>query len=205
MLSIKDINEVSFRKSNFSGYNSDDVDQFIDEVLETVTALTKENAEIKTRKTDDSAAVQQLQAKNAELQEKLSILAAKIESYRAEEDGIKDAILSAQRLGNASIREAKAKAEKIVNDANAKADALVKDAKGRSETLVKSYEKQIAAKEKELENMKREVTNFRASLYGIYKEHLAVLEKIPTFDLPEEEQEEKRPPRNRRRYIPSPK
>ena len=57
MLSIKDINEVSFRKSNFSGYNSDDVDQFIDEVLETVTALTKENAEIKTRKTDDSAAV----------------------------------------------------------------------------------------------------------------------------------------------------
>ena len=114
MLSIKDINEVSFRKSNFSGYNSDDVDQFIDEVLETVTALTKENAEIKTRKTDDSAAVQQLQAKNAELQEKLSILAAKIESYRAEEDGIKDAILSAQRLGNASIREAKAKAEKIM-------------------------------------------------------------------------------------------
>ena len=94
MLSIKDINEVSFRKSNFSGYNSDDVDQFIDEVLETVTALTKENAEIKTRKTDDSAAVQQLQAKNAELQEKLSILAAKIESYRAEEDGIKDAILA---------------------------------------------------------------------------------------------------------------
>ena len=63
MLSIKDINEVSFRKSNFSGYNSDDVDQFIDEVLETVTALTKENAEFKTRKTDDSAAVQQLQAK----------------------------------------------------------------------------------------------------------------------------------------------
>lgn len=48
----------------------------------------------------------------------------------------------------ASIREAKAKAEKIVNDANAKADALVKDAKGRSETLVKSYEKQIAAKRK---------------------------------------------------------
>ena len=161
--------------------------------METVTALTKENAEIKTRKTDDSAAVQQLQVKNAELQEKLSILAAKIESYRAEEDGIKDAILSAQRLGNASIREAKAKAEKIVNDANAKADALVKDAKGRSETLVKSYEKQIAAKEKELEDMKREVTNFRASLYGIYKEHLAVIEKIPTFDLPEEEQEEKAP------------
>ena len=90
-----------------------------------------------------------------------------------------------------------------MNDANAKADALVKDAKGRSETLVKSYEKQIAAKEKELENMKREVTNFRASLYGIYKEHLAVIEKIPTFDLPEEEQEEKAPAEEPTRYTPS--
>ena len=38
MLSIKDINEVSFRKSNFSGYNSDDVDQFIDCLLYTSDA-----------------------------------------------------------------------------------------------------------------------------------------------------------------------
>ena len=73
MLSIKDIQEVSFRKSNFSGYNSDDVDQFIDEVLETVTALAKENAEAKTRTTDNGSRVSELAAKNAELQEKLSI------------------------------------------------------------------------------------------------------------------------------------
>ena len=143
MLSIKDINEVSFRKSNFSGYNSDDVDQFIDEVLETVTALTKENAEIKTRKTDDSAAVQQLQAKNAELQEKLSILAAKIESYRAEEDGIKDAILSAQRLGNASIREAKAKAEAeaelaALKKAQEEAEAAALKAKAEAEAKARA-------------------------------------------------------------------
>ena len=63
---------------------------------------------------------------------------------------------------------------------------------------MKSYEKQIAAKEKELENMKREVTNFRASLYGIYKEHLAVIEKIPTFDCRRKSRRKKRPPRNRR-------
>mgnify|MGYP000452997677 CR=1 FL=1 len=105
MLSIKDIQDVSFRKSNFSGYNSDDVDQFIDEVLETVTALAKENAEAKTRTTDNSARVNELTAKNAELQEKLSILAEKIEAYRADEDGIKDAILSAQRL--ATLRSAR--------------------------------------------------------------------------------------------------
>ena len=65
--------------------------------------------------------------------------------------------------------------------------------------LTTAAEKILAAKEKELENMKREVTNFRASLYGIYKEHLAVIEKIPTFDLPEEEQEEKAKQENEER------
>lgn len=189
MLSIKDIQEVSFRKSNFSGYNSDDVDQFIDEVLETVTALAKENTEAKTRTTDNGSRVSELAAKNAELQEKLSILAEKIEAYRADEDGIKDAILSAQRLGNASLREAKAKAEAIVSDANAKAEKIVSEARAKSQNLVDSYKSQIAEKEKELEMMKREVTTFRASLYEIYRSHIAVIEKIPEYDFDDEAEE----------------
>lgn len=205
MLSIKDIQEVSFRKSNFSGYNSDDVDQFIDEVLETVTALAKENAEAKTRTTDNGSRVSELVAKNAELQEKLSILAEKIEAYRADEDGIKDAILSAQRLGNASLREAKAKAEAIVSDANARAEKIVNDARAKSQNLVESYKSQIADKEKELEMMKREVTAFRASLYEIYRSHIAVIEKIPEYDFDDEAEEiVSAPAEPRISYIPQP-
>lgn len=190
MLSIKDINEISFRKSNFSGYNSDDVDQFIDEVIETVTALAKENAEIKSRTTGDGDRTAELTAKNAELQEKISILAEKIEAYRAEEDGIKEAILSAQRLGSASIREAKAKAETIVSDANAKAEGIVAEARMKSQTLVESYKGQIADKERELATVKREVSSFRASLYEMYRNHIALIEKIPEYDMPDEEEEE---------------
>ena len=184
MLSIKDINEVSFRKSNFSGYNSDDVDQFIDDVLETVTALAKENAEIKSHTTDSSSKVAELTAKNAELQEKLSILAAKIESYRQDEDGIKEAILSAQRLGSASIREAKAKAETIVADANAKAETILAEARVKSQNMVENYQAQIAEKEAELEAIKREVGAFRSSLYDMYREHLAAIERIPEYEAP---------------------
>ena len=205
MLSIKDIQEVSFRKSNFSGYNSDDVDQFIDEVLETVTALAKENAEAKTRTTDNGSRVSELAAKNVELQEKLSILAEKIEAYRADEDGIKDAILSAQRLGNSSLREAKAKAEAIVSDANARAEKIVNDARAKSQNLVESYKSQIADKEKELEMMKREVTAFRASLYEIYRSHIAVIEKIPEYDFDDEAEEiVSAPAEPRISYIPQP-
>ena len=34
MLTLNDIINVSFRKSNFSGYRTEDVDEFIDEVKE---------------------------------------------------------------------------------------------------------------------------------------------------------------------------
>ena len=185
MLSIKDINEVSFRKSNFSGYNSDDVDQFIDEVLETVTALAKENAEIKSRTSDTSSKVAELTAKNTELQEKLSVLAAKIETYREEEEGIKEALLSAQRLGNSAIREAKAKAENIVSEANAKAESLLAEARVKSQSMIENYQVQIDTKKNELESIQREVTAFRSSLYEMYREHIAAIEKLPEFDVPE--------------------
>lgn len=194
MLSIKEINEISFRKSNFSGYNSDDVDQFIDEVLETVTALAKENAEIKSRTSDSSSRVAELTAKNTELQEKLSVLAAKIEAYREDEDGIKEALLSAQRLGSASIREAKAKAENIVSEANAKAEDIMSEARAKSQDMIESYQTQINAKKEELEAIQREVTTFRSSLYEMYREHIAVIEKLPEFDLPEKKEEPKAAP-----------
>ncbi len=193
MLSIKEINEISFRKSNFSGYNSDDVDQFIDDVLETVTALAKENAEIKSRTTDSSSRVAELTAKNTELQEKLSVLAAKIEAYREDEDGIKEALLSAQRLGSASIREAKTKAENIVSEANAKAESIMAEARAKSQDMIDSYQSQIDAKKEELEAIQREVTSFRSSLYEMYREHIAVIEKLPEFDLPEKTVEKEVP------------
>ena len=79
---------------------------------------------------DNGSRVSELAAKNAE-QQKLFILAEKIEAYRADEDGIKDAIPQClaprQRF---CCAEAKAKAGgAIVSDANAPAEKIVNDAR----------------------------------------------------------------------------
>lgn len=174
MLTLKQINEISFRKSSFSGYRPEDVDNFIDEVVESFTALAKENQLYKSKATE-------LAAKNAEMREKLVVLAEKIESYREDEDGIKDALLSAQRIGSASIKEAKKKADVLLADATAKANELIDDAKLKSAEIVAACEVKIAAKEKELEALKAAVTSFRASLYDMYREHLSLIEKLPDY------------------------
>ena len=174
MLTLKQINEISFRKSSFSGYRPEDVDNFIDEVVESFTALAKENQLYKAKATE-------LAAKNAEMREKLVVLAEKIESYREDEDGIKDALLSAQRLGSASIKEAKKKADATLADATIKANTLIDDAKNKSAEIIAACDEKIAAKEKELEALKAAVTAFRSSLYDMYRDHLSLIEKLPDY------------------------
>ena len=43
MLTVKEINEISFGKAGFSGYKPEDVDNFIDEVVESFQQLQAEN------------------------------------------------------------------------------------------------------------------------------------------------------------------
>ncbi len=174
MLTLKQISEISFRKSSFSGYKPEDVDEFIDEVTESYKTLSKENQTYKAKASE-------LAAKNNELLEKLHILAEKVETYKNDEDGIKEALLSAQRMGATSIREANQKADDIVSQANRKADDMLEEAKKKSSDILDGYQEKIAAKERELDLIKHQVTKFRSSLFDMYRTHLSDIESIPDF------------------------
>lgn len=174
MLTLKKINEISFRKSGFSGYKPEDVDDFIDEVSESFAALLKENQSYKAKAAE-------LAAKNVDMREKLVALAEKVENYKADEDGIKNALLSAQKLANASIKDAKKQAELIIAEANAKADEILNEANKKSAYIVENYKSKIEEKEKEYDAIKEEVTNFRSSLYEIYRNHITAIEAIPDY------------------------
>ncbi len=161
MLSLNDIINASFRKSGFSGYRTDDVDQFIDQVKESYDTLMKKNIEQKEE-------YEKLKAENDQLLEKLKILAAKIEDYRAEEEDIKNALVSAQKLGDASIRESRHKAEIILKDANLKAERIISTAN-----------QEIVEQKKEMERLQQSVSDFRSKLLDIYKEHLTLIDALP--------------------------
>jgi cell division initiation protein len=162
MLSLNDIINASFKKSGFSGYRTDDVDQFIDQVKESYDDLIKKNIKQKEE-------YERLKAENDQLLEKLKILAAKIEDYRSEEDEIKNALVSAQKLGDASIRESRHKAEIIIKDANLKAERIIAGAK-----------RNVSEQQNELDRLQKTVSDFRSRLLNIYKEHLTLIDALPT-------------------------
>jgi len=162
MLSMNDIINASFRKSGFSGYRTDDVDQFIDQVKESYDVLIKKGI-------DQKEEYEKLKSENDQLLEKLKILAAKVEDYRVEEDEIKNALVSAQKLGDASIRESRHKAEIIIKDANIKAERIISGAK-----------QSVIEQQDELERLHKTVSDFRSKLLNIYKEHLTLIDALPT-------------------------
>lgn len=151
-LNLEDIINVGFHKSNIGGYKAEEVDMFIDSVQETF--------EQKKREADD-------------LKKKLAILAKKVEQYRTEEESIKSTLLNAQKLADASVREAKHKAEVIIKDAQDQAHNIV----GNVEN---SYDQEV----ENLKNMKCEVSKFRGQLLQMYKEHLKLIDALPKQEEP---------------------
>ncbi len=161
MMTLNDIINIGFRKSGFSGYKAEDVDGFVDRVRESYDQLLKTNV-------SQAEQIDKLKAENEQNIEKLKVLAGRIEEYRAQEDEIKNALISAQKLSDASVREARHKAEIIIKDANLKAEHIIANA-----------DEKITDQKREMERLQQAVSDFRTKLLGAYKEHLTLIDALP--------------------------
>lgn len=209
MLTVKEINEVSFGKAGFSGYKPEDVDNFIDKVAASFQELLTER-DTAIKQTEELAALNsELAAKNSDSQRKLSLLAQKVETYRSDEEGIKEAIISAQRMSKIMVQEAEQKAADIVHEARAQAEAKLLEANEEARRITQNAESDAAkaakeyaglaeTKKAELEEIKKQVTAFRSSLLEMYKKHLECIDHIPAFRQKDDEPEAVKP------LIPAP-
>ena len=92
-MNSREIKEKQFKKSAMFGYKTADVDEYIAEISEEFEVLEK---------------------KNAELLEKLEILAKKVRQYRANEEQLKIAILDAQKHASDIVSNATEKSDKML-------------------------------------------------------------------------------------------
>lgn len=124
MLTPDKIKEKQFQSSGRGSYRADDVDTFMSEV---------------------SASYEQMFKENGDLIRKISILAKKVEEYRADEESLKLALLNAQKLADQIVSEAKEKAEKDSAEAVAAAEKKVADANAEAEELSANSKRESAA------------------------------------------------------------
>ena len=107
MFTPQQIEQVSFGRATFGGYDMQAVDEFLEPLLEDYVTLYKENALLKS---------------------KMKVLVGKLEEYRNNEASMKDAIVNAQKTCDKMVKEAEAKCAQMLNDANAAAIENAKNA-----------------------------------------------------------------------------
>ena len=147
MLTPQEVSNRVFPKAVMGGYNMALVDEFLDELTNDYTALYKENATLKA---------------------KMKVLVDKVEEYRATEDSMRAALLTAQKMANTMVEEAEQKK-----------NALLADAESAARTKIGTLQSEIETEQQRLEAAKAETAEFIEKLRGLYMQGLGFLDTVP--------------------------
>ncbi len=146
MITAQDIREKTFEKSRIGGYDMASVDDFLEELADDVTAYQKENAVLKS---------------------KMKVLVDKIEEYRANEEALNMAVLSAQKL-----------AVQIENDARTRSAAMIEEAEQQVKARVGGIEAETEKQEKRLADAKAATEKFFEAARALCNTQLRNLDAI---------------------------
>lgn len=106
MITAQDIQEKAFERAG-KGYNMEQVDEFLDELAADFSAMSRENASLKS---------------------KMKMLVQKMDEYRQTEDSMRLALLSAQKLSSQIESEAREKSDSLIAEAKQQAERLTREA-----------------------------------------------------------------------------
>jgi cell division initiation protein len=120
-----------FTKANFGGYNIQQVDTFLDTLIEDYGALYQENATLKS---------------------KMKLLVDKVEEYRSTEDAMRKALHSAQKMADELIQEGEAKKAAAI-------EAAVTEAQQQSEAVRAQLALQEEAEQAKLDALRTDLAN----------------------------------------------
>lgn len=142
----QDIREKTFEKAMFGGYDMAAVQNYQEEVATELANAQKEVAVLKG---------------------KMKVLVDKIEEYRASEDAMRLAILSAQKVG-----------KQIEDDAQARADKILSEAKNTSDRILGGLQHETANEEAKLLTAKTSCAKFLEDVRNLCMNQLEYLDKI---------------------------
>ena len=149
MFTPQEIQEKTFVKAVFGGYDMQTVDEFLEPLTEDYITLYKENAVLKS---------------------KMKILVEKLEEYRSQEQSMRKAILSAQRTADAMVAEAEKKCARLMNEAQttvqtksvdvdaivAQEEERINNAKQTAQSFIENLERDIRGHLELLEKLKKQ-------------------------------------------------
>ena len=186
LLNAKGIKEVTFATS-MSGYKKDEVDALLDKAFEDY---------------------QQFEVSLSALQNKISSLESELAEKELSMNSINTVLISAQKLADEIVSNAKIESENIINAANneaesiklrtkkaleeidlvlteqknnaqAQVDIMLEEAARKSEGMILAAKDSVTREQLLFDKLKSEVAEFKAQIKETYKFHLESLSKLP--------------------------
>ena len=176
-ITVKDIREQDFEIVN-SGYNVDQIDDFLDAVADQMEAVVRENLNMKAqldaaRKELEEVKVAQEELKNAPaVVEENKLPAFNEPSYfKNLETTLRETLISAQRIADETIDDARKKARKIVAEAEEQAAAIEETSASKMTEAKADYEA-----------LKSAFEGYRKNFSELVDAHTKLLKESPLFD-----------------------
>ncbi len=156
MFTPQQIDQISFGRSTFGGYDMQQVDEFLEPLTEDYVTLYKENALLKS---------------------KIRVLVGKLEEYRKNESSMKEAVINAQKTCDKMVMEAEAKCARMLKEASASAAAAPALSSAGTDALV-------AAENARVEDARRTATAKINELQDQLRTCIQALERIKAANTP---------------------
>ena len=161
MITPLDIENKKFSKHMMNGYNVEDVDDFLDEL---VVDYEKNYKEL------------------AEANEKIERLTNDLEQYKNLEKTLQNTLVMAQTTAEEVKTVAKQQADQIVNEAKAKAEEIQKEGNETSLKKLDEIDKQIAIKERRFEEIKKQFDVYKAKMESLLISQEELIKEINKDD-----------------------
>ena len=213
MMTPAELREYEFKGAGRNAYKSDDVDNFFGEVAVAYEKIFRENAELVKRvslladrleqfKQDEEQIKQavigaqkaadiivkeaEMSIEDSKAEAEAILAAAKGEADIIKSDAEKQAIADSDLL----LSIARDKAEEIINKAKEEAHGILIEANDSAKDTVGAATRTITSESLHYEMLKKEVSEFRASILSQYKAHIELISKLPELAVEEAAKQE---------------
>lgn len=157
MITPLDIENKKFSKQMMNGYNVDEVDEFLDEIMEDYEVNYKEVATLRN---------------------KVDELNATLEHYKNIESTLQNTLVMAQSTAEEVKTVAKQQADQIVADAQRESENIIRSSKEGALKAVDELEQQIRLKEQQYNDVRKQFDIYKAKMEALLISQTELIKEI---------------------------
>lgn len=189
-LTPEDIVNKRFQSTKFrEGYDQDEVDDFLDEVVVEMRRFQEENNQLKTELQAAEARIAELQRAGASAGSAAPVPTASLDDP-IDAEGTTNLLQLARRLHEEHVREGIAKRDELIAEGHSQAARIVSEAEAEHQRRLAEYKREHQTIENKVDALREFEREYRESLRGFIEgqlntlEHTGIESAVPTPSAP---------------------